>query len=96
MKSGYIEKTCVQKLKGFKAVCPLCHEVIHFERAMVIGNEKRAFDRFKKINKLSKTDADAIIAAVWRQWQIRNHILWKLDIKHLNKYKIKILRKVGF
>ena len=63
----YNEKTSIQKLKGFRAICPLCHEVIHYGRAMCIGNEDRAFDRFMKINKLNKVAATDVISAVWRQ-----------------------------
>ena len=84
----YNEKTFTQKLGHFQAICPLCHEVKHMGLAGILGNGLKAFNRFKKINKLDKQTAKNIIEAVFKQWKIRSQYKWKLDIERLKKYRI--------
>lgn len=84
----YNEKTFTQKLGYFQAICPLCHEVKHIGLAGILGNGLRAFNRFKRINKLDKKTAKNIIDAVFKQWRIRSQYKWKLDIERLKKYGI--------
>lgn len=84
----YNEKTLVQKLGYFQAICPLCHEVKHIGLAGILGNGIRAFKRFKKLNNFDKETAAEIIKAVFKQWRIRSQFKWKLDIERLKKYGI--------
>jgi hypothetical protein len=84
----YNEKTFTQKLGYFQAICPLCHEVKHIGLAGILGNGLRAFNRFKRINKLDKKTANNIIDAVFKQWRIRSQYKWNLDIEYLKKYGI--------
>ena len=86
----YNDKTLVQKLAYFQAICPLCHEVKHIGLAGILGNRVRALKRFKKLNNLNNETADNIIHTVFKQWRIRSKYKWKLDIKHLKKYGIDI------
>lgn len=84
----YNDKTFVQKLGQFQAICPLCHQVKHIGLAGILGNGIRAFKRFKRLNNLDKITANNIIDAVFKQWEIRSHYKWKLDIEYLKKYGI--------
>jgi len=86
----YNDKTFVQKLGYFQAICPLCHEVKHIGLAGILGNGIRAFKRFKRLNNLDIVTAKHIIDAVFKQWKIRSHYKWELNIVHLKKYGIDI------
>jgi 5-methylcytosine-specific restriction endonuclease McrA len=82
----YDDINLIQKLQSFQALCPLCHEVKHIGRAGILGNGKRAFERFRKINGLTIKTAKIMEAAVSRQWGIRTMKEWKLDIEYLKEH----------
>src|ERR1017187_4837170 len=78
--------TMTQRLGFFQALCPLCHEVKHIGLAGIRGTWKRAFNRFMILNKLDEFTAGKIESAVFKQWEIRSDLYWKLDIKHLKEW----------
>jgi hypothetical protein len=87
---SYDDSTKIQKLELFQALCPLCHEVKHFGFASIRGFRDRALSRFMKINNLSFNIAEAIVDAVFEQWQQRSLVKWELDVRLLDDtYKIK-------
>src|ERR1035437_8551076 len=75
-----------QRLNFFQALCPLCHEVKHIGLAGIRGTGQRAFSRFVTINGLDEVTAGKIEDAVFRQWEIRSDLYWKLDINHLKEW----------
>lgn len=82
------EKDSLQKLVKFQALCPLCHEVKHMGLANIRGYGERAFNRFKRINRITKKEADQICNAVFDRWSIHSRISWKIEIGLLDKYGI--------
>jgi hypothetical protein len=86
----YDDENLVQRLGHFESVCPFCHEVKHFGLAQVLGNEERAFNRFKTINNLNQELAYKLLRTVIKQWNIRSKQSWGLDIEHLKKYGFNI------
>ena len=82
----YDEKTKIQKLDRFIALCPGCHEVVHMGLAEVRGFGDRALNRFAKINKMDYNQACKIRDAIFAQWEQRSLITWKLDISFLDTF----------
>jgi hypothetical protein len=82
----YDYSSMTQKLDFFQALCPFCHEVKHIGLAGIRGTGKRAFNHFASFNGLDEVTAGKIEDAVFRQWEIRSDLYWKLDIKHLKEW----------
>jgi uncharacterized protein YprB with RNaseH-like and TPR domain len=82
----YDDTTLTQKLGYFQALCPLCHEVKHIGLAGIKGNAEKAFERFRRINKLSEQTALSMQSALFKQHRIRSRKQWTLDIEHLKKW----------
>ena len=87
---SYDDNIKIQKLELFQALCPPCHEVKHFGFASVRGFRDRALNQFMKINDLNFSTAEAMIDAVFEQWQQRGLVRWELDVCLIDSiYKIK-------
>lgn len=88
----YDDKNCTQTLERMIALCPNCHQVKHIGYAHISGNFVNAVKHFKKINKLTKIEAGKYISDAFSTWNKRSNKKWKLDISHLEKYGIDILK----
>ncbi|NBO56191.1 MAG: HNH endonuclease, partial [Actinobacteria bacterium] len=76
----YDDATHVQTLHGLISLCPNCHEVKHFGRARVTGNEARAFAHLVKVNDWTDRQARDHINEAFSTWQRRSQHPWTLDI----------------
>lgn len=77
---AYDDMSHVQTLRGLISLCPSCHEVKHFGRARVTGNEARAFDHLVKVNGWTEQQARDHINDAFGIWQKRSRHPWVLDI----------------
>lgn len=82
----YDEMTQTQKLKGFIALCPLCHTVKHFGYAQLNGKEDIAKQHLAKVNGWNMREVSEYIGECWGMWQHRNKIDWKLDISFMDVF----------
>ena len=77
----FIKWRKIQKLIGFKALCPSCHECIHIGLAWIRGHRQRALNHLIKVNNISRLQAEELITDAFELWKERSQIEWKLDIK---------------
>ena len=74
------KETRKQTLKRLIALCPACHEVVHFGLAGVRGRAAAATEHLMKVNEISREDAEIVIDSAWDLWEERNAIKWDVDI----------------
>ena len=74
----------VQKLVGFIALCPDCHQVKHIGFATTQGKLEEAIEHFKRVNELDS--AREYLIEVWNKWEERNLYKWKLDLRFIKEY----------
>jgi hypothetical protein len=89
---SFNDKKLTQKLINMIALCPDCHMVKHMGFARVQNKEAQAIAHFKKINKLTKKEAEDYINKSFQLWQKRSEKIWKLDISVLESYGIDITK----
>ncbi len=76
-------KKGIQKLIGFTALCPKCHQVKHFGLSQMRGLEDECIEHLMKVNNLSKSDAISYIRKCIKIWEKRSSKEWELDISIL-------------
>ena len=84
----YDLSTSIQKLTGFIALCPLCHQVKHFGRTQLLGvfYEERAIRHLSKINNISRSEVLDHILQEFNRFQERSKIEWHTDIAYIHEY----------
>lgn len=83
----YDDKSNIQKLKGFIALCPQCHQVKHAGFARINDKESEVIKQLMKINKMTYNMADNYIIESFKIWEKRSEKQWKVDITYLDSYK---------
>jgi hypothetical protein len=81
----YDDETSVQRLTGFIALCPACHEVKHFGRATHIGRGHLALAHLMRVNQWSLDQAQGHISSAFREWERRSSVAWTLDLSWLDR-----------
>ena len=89
----YDDQNYIQKLSGMIALCPKCHMVKHIGLASIKGNLDVAIAHLKKVNKISKKEAEQYIAKCFDLWSKRSLHSWSVDLSYLSKYNINPLNK---
>ena len=51
-------KDDIQKLIGFTAICPSCHQVKHIGLSQIRGLEKQCVEHLVKVNNINKKEAE--------------------------------------
>jgi len=83
----YDEENAVQKLEDVIAICHSCHSVIHIGRTQLIGEEDKAIEHFKKVNKCTYADYIKALCEANTVHQRRNRVAeWKIDLSYLRKF----------
>jgi hypothetical protein len=87
---SYDEKLALQKLEDVLALCHDCHEVVHIERAYLVGRGMDAMEHFMKVNDCTQTEFHEELARVNAEHSRRNKIEeWTTDISWLkNRFQI--------
>jgi len=85
----YDDNRNIQKLIGFIALCPDCHQIKHIGLARIKGNFEKAKKHLMKINKISEEKADEYIEEVFEKWVKRSKEEWNIDLKFLNNLTTK-------
>ena len=85
---AYDDESKEQRLENLLAVCVECHDVIHFARTRLVGDEEEAFRRFVKINDILSLEAADMIRTVFKRAKKRSRIKWRVRIGHLKEYGI--------
>lgn len=91
---NYDDIKLIQKLDGMIALCPNCHMVKHIGLAEIQGKLNKAILHLKKVNKISKREAEEYVTASFALWAKRSCHQWKVDLSYLSKYNI-IINKLN-
>ena len=81
----YDEEARVQRLAGFIALCPTCHEVKHFGRAMHVGRGHLALAHLMRVNQWTLEQAQGHVSSALREWGHRSRVTWTLDLSWLDR-----------
>jgi 5-methylcytosine-specific restriction endonuclease McrA len=81
----YNDKKKIQKLIGFMALCPLCHQVKHAGRSMAMGKQNQLIQRIRKINQWDQSRVDQYLAESFEVNKERSTHEWALDLKLISK-----------
>ena len=92
----YDDTTNVQRLAGFTALCPDCHQVKHIGLANVQGKSAQALSHLASVNGWSVSEARACLAKAFELWARRSEHDWQLDLSLLETeaYKTWLERQV--
>jgi hypothetical protein len=82
------DMTKVQRLVRLVALCPECHEVQHFGRAMQTGRSVEAAEHLMKVNGWDDSQTRAHINEAFNEFNRRNEIRWILDFSILADYGV--------
>lgn len=82
----YDDVRCVQKLIRTIALCPDCHQAVHFGLARVRGVEDKARAQLMKVNRWNESQVDAHIATASRLGFERSCKTWTLDITWIDTF----------
>ena len=83
----YDEKLGVQKLADIRAVCHLCHSVIHIGRTQLAGDEGAAIRHFMRVNECSYAGyIKALGKANERHRRLNEVSEWAIDVTFLKKF----------
>ena len=88
----YDDVNHIQKLVGLISLCPICHQVKHIGRAMMMGKQTECFIQLAKVNKWTKQQIDKHLIESFELHRERSQHEWDLDISILadEPYGIKI------
>jgi hypothetical protein len=81
----YDDKNTTQKLNGFIALCPACHNVKHYGLSQITGKGEKSLEHLCKVNNLSKKEALEYIKQAFLTWEKRSQVWWDIDISILEK-----------
>lgn len=77
---GYDDDRGIQRLEALQALCPDCHLVKHFGRAIAAGRTRYALAWFAHVNTLTPEQALAHAQTAFSLHQQRSQRSWALDL----------------
>lgn len=87
---GYDDARRVQRLVGLIALCPDCHLVKHFGRAIAGGRTRYALAWFAEVNGLTASEALALVKEALALHAERSRHSWRLDLSLLTRYGVRL------
>lgn len=82
------EETGIQSLVRLIALCPSCHEVVHFGRTVVTGRADQAIAHLAKVNRWTLEQAKDHAHEAAATLERRSSREWKIDLSILANYGI--------
>ncbi len=81
----YDDENHVQSLKGFTAICPLCHHVKHIGLAGILASEGKldlnaVVEHFMYVNDCSRVDFEQHRHVAFSVWESRSRHPWTVDL----------------
>jgi len=70
----------VQKLVGYKVVCPGCLSILRINRTVQLGDLEMALSHFMRVTGFSEDDLKAATSAALNIWKRRSQQNWRLDL----------------
>ena len=85
----YDDDRKIQRLSGFIALCPSCHEVKHMGLSQLKGKGSVALAHLAIVNKWNYIRAKKYVDRQFTVWEERSNHNWELDIKLLENSGVK-------
>lgn len=82
----YDDERCVQRLAGFIALCPDCHEVKHYGRTCAMGRAHRAQRHFMSVNQCTPEQMRAHIEESRLRWEQRSQRVWSQNLSWFDRF----------
>jgi hypothetical protein len=76
----YDARTFTQRLHGLLCLCPACHDVMHFGRALRVGRDDEALRHLMRVNGWTREHAERYAGRAVRLFQLRSLVEWSLDV----------------
>src|SRR5574341_61050 len=82
---NYNDKTHIQKLEGFIALCDLCHHVKHIGLAGILAMKgqldmEKIIKHFMKVNSCDRETFENHRKAAFKEWKERSTHDWQVDL----------------
>jgi hypothetical protein len=81
----YSKSKKIQKLIGLIALCPLCHQVKHIGRSIMIGKQEQTLKHLESINKWDQNQALEYINEAFKKCDELSKLNWTIDVSILKK-----------
>ena len=92
---GYDDERRIQRLEDLVALCPDCHLVKHFGRAMAQGRTRYALAWYAQVNGLAADQALADVMSALAVHSERSRHTWHLDVTLLSSRYGVLLNSAG-
>lgn len=83
---SYHERTSVQRLEGFIALCDFCHEVKHIGLARTKGRGRAAIAHLARVNGWSWRRATDYVNRCFDEYDARSQREWRQDLTILDEW----------
>jgi len=80
----YNPQTGYQWLRGFRALCPLCHDATHVTFVRDPGRRARLLEHFMAVNRLTRDQAQACLREAERQQRELDQRQWAISYGDYN------------
>lgn len=92
-KWNYDDTTHIQKLMGFIALCPACHQVKHIGLSQIRGLYDETRQHLANVNGIKVKKAEKYIRECFAVWERRSLETWTVDLSYINREPAPIRRK---
>lgn len=87
----YDDNNNIQKLKGFHALCKMCHHCKHMGMANILHQEGKlnindVLNHFAKVNSLSEQQTNSEVKKAFDVWKERSKKIWKQNLGEFGEY----------
>ncbi len=81
----YDDNNHIQILKGFVALCQMCHHVKHIGNAGILADQGyldfgAVVSHFLKVNGCTKSDFEKYQIEAFQTWRQRSQLQWRVDL----------------
>lgn len=81
----YNDKKHIQKLKGFIALCDMCHHIKHMGFTEILASEgkldyEKVVEHFMKVNNCNRNTFEKHREKAFEQWVERSHHGWQVNL----------------
>jgi len=85
---SYNERTHIQTLTGFLALCPACHAAKHIGQIHAAGDLRKTKKHLMRVNGWTLKATDQYLDKVFKTWVKRSLHPWTVDLSLLKEYGI--------
>lgn len=77
----YDDEEHIQRIEGIIALCPKCHQAVHYGLSTIRGKDKEVHQHLKHVNGWDEWEMQDHITQAYGRWNARNlHPDWQVDM----------------